>query len=57
MTDYTKITEFTPKDSLPVNDPEKLVVGAEIDAELDAVATMSSTKEDKANKAHPISIR
>jgi hypothetical protein len=50
MTDYSKITEFTPKDSLPTNDPEKLVVGAELDAEYDAIATMSTTKEDKANK-------
>lgn len=50
MSDYDKLTAFTPKDSLPVDDPEKLVVGAELDAEFDAIATMSTTKEDKVNK-------
>jgi len=50
MSDYVKITAFTPKDSLPVNDPEKLVVGAELDGEYDAIAVMSTTKEDKVNK-------
>lgn len=50
MTDYSKVTAFTPKDSLASGDPDKLVVGAELDGEFDAIATMSATKEDKANK-------
>lgn len=50
MSDYSKTTPFTPKDSLAVGDPEKLVVGAELDGEFDAIATMSATKEDKVNK-------
>lgn len=50
MSDYSKLTAFTPKDSLPVDDPEKLVVGAELDAEFDAIETAIATKEDKPNK-------
>lgn len=50
MSDYSKLTAFTPKDSLPVDDPEKLVVGAELDGEFDAIATAIATKEDKVNK-------
>ena len=50
MSDYTKITDFSAKDPLASGDPEKLAVGADVDAEFDAIATMSATKEDKANK-------
>lgn len=50
MSDYGKITPYTPKDSLPTGDPDKLVIGAELDAEFDAIATMSTTKEDKSAK-------
>jgi hypothetical protein len=46
MTDYTQVTEFTPKDSLAVNDPEKLVVGSELDAEFAAIATAIASKMD-----------
>lgn len=50
MTDYTKITDFSAKDALASGAPEKLAVGADVDAEFDALATMSATKEDKSNK-------
>jgi hypothetical protein len=50
MSDYSKITAFTPKDSLPTSDPDKLVVGAELDAEFDAIASAVASKEDEANK-------
>lgn len=50
MSDYTKITDFSAKDPLATGDPEKLAVGADVDAEFDAIATMSATKEDKVNK-------
>ena len=44
MSDYAKITTFTPKDSLPTGDSEKLVLGSELDAEFDAIATAVATK-------------
>tara|TARA_R110000803_G_scaffold60838_1_gene120330 strand:- start:98 stop:1534 length:1437 start_codon:yes stop_codon:yes gene_type:complete len=46
MTDYTKTTNFTAKDSLTTGDPNKVVSGAEIDAEFDALATASASKVD-----------
>lgn len=50
MSDYSKITNFTAKDALTTGDPEKIALGADIDAELNAIATMSATKEDEVNK-------
>jgi hypothetical protein len=44
MADYTPLTEFVAKDSLSVNDPEKKVVGAELDAEFDAISTAIASK-------------
>ena len=46
MTDYTKTTNFTAKDSLTTGDLNKVVSGAEIDAEFDALATASASKVD-----------
>ena len=45
MTDYTKTTNFTAKDSLTTGDPNKVVSGAEIDAEFDALATASAQSQ------------
>jgi hypothetical protein len=50
MSDYSKITDFTAKDALTTGDPEKIALGADVDAELAAIATMSATKEDEVNK-------
>lgn len=50
MTDYTKTTNFTAKDSLPVGDPQKKVKGSEFDTEFNAIATAVATK---ANLASP----
>lgn len=50
MSDYTKLTDFASKDALPTGDPEKTAFGTDVDAELNALATMSATKEDKVNK-------
>lgn len=50
MSDYAQTTNFTVKDSLPTGDSEKIALGADIDVELAALATMSATKEDEANK-------
>ncbi len=48
MTDYTRITNFTIKDSLTVGDPEKTVSGQEIQAELDLIALAVNSKPDTA---------
>lgn len=51
MSNYTQIVEFGPKDLLLPGDPDKAILGAQWDAELDAIATAISSKEDSANKA------
>lgn len=47
MSDYNQQTDFSIKDNLPSGDPEKKIVGADIDAELEAIASAISTKKDK----------
>lgn len=47
MSNYTRITDFTSKDSLPTGNPSKAVLGAELEAEFDAIATAVATKKDK----------
>lgn len=51
MTDYTKATNFTSKDTLPVGDAQKKVKGSEIDDEFDAISTAIASK---ANITSPI---
>lgn len=46
MTDYTKTTNFTAKDSLAVGDPAKLILGSLFDTEYDAIAVAIATKFD-----------
>ena len=46
MSDYTKTTDFTAKDALATGNPSKLVKGAELDDEFDAIATAISSKAD-----------
>jgi hypothetical protein len=36
---YNKLTDFAVKDSLPINDPEKIVSGYEIDVEFENIET------------------
>ena len=50
MSNYTKTTNFTAKDSLPSGDTNKIIRGSEFDTEFDAIATASATK---ANIASP----
>ena len=50
MTDYTKTTDFAAKDALNSGDPNKVVVGTEIDDEFNNIATAVATK---ANIATP----
>ncbi|CAB5194444.1 hypothetical protein UFOVP176_8 [uncultured Caudovirales phage] len=46
MTDYTKSTNFTSKDSLSTGNALKIVKGAEFDTEFNAIATAVATKAD-----------
>jgi hypothetical protein len=49
MSNYTKVTNFTAKDSLPPGNSGKVVRGSEIDTELNNVATAIATKTDNAS--------
>jgi len=49
MTDYTKATNFTAKDSLVSGNANKIVKGAEIDDEFDLIATAIATKSNIAS--------
>lgn len=46
MSDYTRVYNFTVKDSLPTGDSAKVIKGTEIDVELNAVAAAISSKAD-----------
>ena len=46
MTDYTKATNFTSKDSLSTGNPLKIVKGTEIDTEFNNIQTAIATKAD-----------
>ena len=46
MSNYTKVTNFTAKDSLPPGNSNKVVRGSEIDTEFTNVATAIATKTD-----------
>lgn len=46
MSNYTKATNFTAKDTLPTGNSGKIVKGTEIDTELTAVASAISSKAD-----------
>ena len=48
MSDYTKITNFTVKDSLPSGNVGKTILGAEHDTEFDNIQVAVATKSDKA---------
>jgi len=47
MTDYSKSTNFTAKDSLPSGDSNKRINGALFDAEFNPISTAISSKIDK----------
>jgi hypothetical protein len=46
MSDYTPITDFSVKDGLTANDPEKIIAGADVDAEFTAIQTAILSKFD-----------
>jgi len=47
MSNYTKSTDFTAKDSLPSGDSQKVIRGSEFDTEFSAIATAVNSKADK----------
>jgi hypothetical protein len=49
MANYTKTTDFESKDNLPPGDVNKVVRGAEIDDEFDAIAVAIATKSNSAS--------
>ena len=49
MSNFTKSTNFTAKDSLPTGDANKVVRGSEFDTEFNAVSTAIATKSDLAS--------
>ena len=51
MSNYTKITNFAGKDTLATGNPSKIVSGAEIGAEFDAIVTAVASKVNAANGA------
>ena len=50
MSNYTKLTDFAVKDTLPTGNAAKIVKGKEIDDEFNAIAT---AVESKSNTASP----
>ena len=50
MSNYSKLTNFTAKDSLPTGDSNKIIKGTEIDAEFVAI---SAAITSKANSSSP----
>jgi hypothetical protein len=49
MSNYTKTTNFTAKDSLPSGDSGKIIRGSEFDTEFDDIVTAIATKSDTAS--------
>lgn len=49
MSNYTKTTNFTAKDSLPSGDTNKIIRGSEFDTEFTAIPTSITTKADLAS--------
>lgn len=50
MSNYTRQDDFGARDALNTGDGNKVIFGADLDVELDAVVVASATKEDSANK-------
>ena len=50
MSNYTPTTDFSAKDSLATGDPEKVISGADVDVELDAINVAVATKIEVGNQ-------
>lgn len=51
MSDYTQTTFFAPKDVLSTGNPDKIILGAELDPELSAISTAIGSKYDSSDLA------
>jgi hypothetical protein len=51
VSNYTKTTNFTAKDSLPTGNTNKIIRGSEFDTEFNNIATAVTTKADLASPA------
>jgi hypothetical protein len=51
VSNYTKTTNFTSKDSLPTGDTNKISRGSEFDTEFNNISTAVTTKADLASPA------
>ena len=49
MSNYTKTTNFTAKDTLPTGNAAKIIKGADFDTEFDALVTAVASKADTNN--------
>ena len=56
MSNYTKTTNFTAKDSLPSGDSGKIIRGSEFDTEFNAIATASAPKADLASPTFTVTV-
>jgi hypothetical protein len=55
MSDYTQVTFFEPKDALDITDPEKILLGADLDPELLAISTAVASKMDNTGEMATLS--
>lgn len=53
MSNYTQNVSYAPKDALLTGDPNKAILGSQIDAEFSEISTAIASKEDSANKGQP----
>ncbi len=51
MSDYTRQKDFSAKDALTTGDPDKIIKGADVDEEFDAIVTAIATKQDAVSGA------
>ena len=49
MSNYTKTTNFTAKDTLPTGNPAKIIKGSDFDTEFDNLQVAVSSKSDLAS--------
>jgi hypothetical protein len=47
MSDYSYTADFLGKDSLPTGDPDKIIQGADFDAEFEKIVTAIASKLNK----------
>lgn len=56
MSNYSQIVQYGPKDTLSPGDPNKVIHGTQLDAELQAISTAIGTKYDSINPPGSIAL-